>query len=63
LYIYINSITFYLIKTPPSNLRIQKVHDLCEKVWGKRTPTVLDAFAGGGSIPFNANPLREETFL
>jgi putative DNA methylase len=43
-----------LYKTPPSNLRIQKVHDLCEKVWGKRTPTVLDAFAGGGSIPFEA---------
>jgi adenine-specific DNA methylase len=30
------------------------VHDLCEKVWGTRTPTVLDAFAGGGSIPFEA---------
>lgn len=43
-----------LYKTPPSPERIKQVHDLCEKVWGKRTPTVLDAFAGGGSIPFEA---------
>lgn len=43
-----------LYKTPPSSERIKQVHDLCEKVWGKRTPTVLDAFAGGGSIPFEA---------
>ncbi|MEQ9357486.1 DUF1156 domain-containing protein [Coleofasciculus chthonoplastes] len=43
-----------LYKTPPTSERIQQVHDLCEKVWGKRTPTVLDAFAGGGSIPFEA---------
>ncbi|MDB9324761.1 DNA adenine methylase, partial [Nodularia spumigena CS-590/02] len=28
--------------------------DYCEKLWGTRTPTVLDAFAGGGSIPFEA---------
>jgi adenine-specific DNA methylase len=43
-----------LYKTPPSSVRIQKVHDYCEQVWGKRTPTILDAFAGGGSIPFEA---------
>lgn len=43
-----------LYKTPPGKFRIKKVHDLCEKVWGTRTPTVLDAFAGGGSIPFEA---------
>jgi putative DNA methylase len=43
-----------LYKTPPTSERIKQVHDLCEKVWGKRTPTVLDAFAGGGSIPFEA---------
>jgi len=43
-----------LYKTPPSPERIKQVHDLCEKVWGKRTPTVLDAFAGNGSIPFEA---------
>ena len=43
-----------LYKTPPSSTIIQKVQDYCEKVWGNRTPTVLDAFAGGGSIPFEA---------
>ncbi|GJD19911.1 hypothetical protein RIVM261_048670 [Rivularia sp. IAM M-261] len=43
-----------LYKTPPSSTRIKKVQDYCEKVWGKRAPTVLDAFAGGGSIPFEA---------
>ncbi len=43
-----------LYKTPPSPERIKQVHDLCEKTWGTRTPTVLDAFAGGGSIPFEA---------
>ena len=43
-----------LYQTPPSPERIKQVHDLCEKVWGTRTPTVLDAFAGGGSIPFEA---------
>lgn len=43
-----------LYKTPPSSVRIQKVQDYCEKVWGTRTPTILDAFAGGGSIPFEA---------
>lgn len=43
-----------LYKTPPSSERIARVQDLCEQMWGKRTPTVLDAFAGGGSIPFEA---------
>ena len=43
-----------LYKTPPGDRTIKKVHDRCEKVWGKRTPTVLDGFAGGGSIPFEA---------
>ena len=43
-----------LYKTPPSSTRIKKVQDYCEKTWGTRTPTVLDAFAGGGSIPFEA---------
>ncbi len=43
-----------LYKTPPSSTRIKKVQDYCEKLWGTRTPTVLDAFAGGGSIPFEA---------
>jgi putative DNA methylase len=43
-----------LYKTPPSPERIKQVHDLCEKTWGTREPKVLDAFAGGGSIPFEA---------
>ncbi len=43
-----------LYKTPPGSVRIQKVQDYCEQIWGTRTPTVLDAFAGGGSIPFEA---------
>ncbi len=43
-----------LYKTPPTSTRIKKVQDYCEKIWGTRTPTVLDAFAGGGSIPFEA---------
>jgi len=43
-----------LYKTPPSTERIARVQDLCKQMWGKRTPTVLDAFAGGGSIPFEA---------
>lgn len=43
-----------LYKTPPNSVQIKKVQDYCEKVWGTPTPTVLDAFAGGGSIPFEA---------
>ncbi|NJN12010.1 MAG: DUF1156 domain-containing protein [Richelia sp. RM1_1_1] len=43
-----------LYKTPPSSTRIKKVQDYCDRTWGTRTPTVLDAFAGGGSIPFEA---------
>jgi putative DNA methylase len=43
-----------LYKTPPSPDRIKQVHALCEGMWGTSTPTVLDAFAGGGSIPFEA---------
>ncbi|MGG6270847.1 DUF1156 domain-containing protein [Leptolyngbya sp. AN03gr2] len=43
-----------LYKTPPSPERIARVQELCEQQWGTKTPTVLDAFAGGGSIPFEA---------
>jgi len=43
-----------LYKTPPSSRVIEKLEDYCDKVWGKRKPVVLDAFAGGGSIPFEA---------
>ncbi|MDE5123449.1 MAG: DUF1156 domain-containing protein [Trichodesmium sp. St19_bin1] len=43
-----------LYKTPPDETRTKQVHDYCEKTWGTRTPTILDAFGGGGSIPFEA---------
>ncbi|MCY7337917.1 MAG: hypothetical protein LH613_17170 [Chamaesiphon sp.] len=43
-----------LYKTPPSQDAIEKLQILCEKTWGTRTPSILDAFAGGGSIPFEA---------
>ncbi len=43
-----------LYKTTPSDVAKEKVHALCEKTWGKTNPTILDAFAGGGSIPFEA---------
>ncbi|MDJ0579677.1 DUF1156 domain-containing protein [Crocosphaera sp.] len=42
-----------LYKTPPTEKQINRVHELCQKIWGK-TPTILDQFAGGGSIPFEA---------
>jgi adenine-specific DNA methylase/very-short-patch-repair endonuclease len=43
-----------LYKMPPSPERLAEVQRLCEEHWGTRQPTVLDAFAGGGSIPFEA---------
>lgn len=43
-----------LYKTTPSDIAKEKLHALCEKTWGKSNPTILDAFAGGGSIPFEA---------
>ena len=43
-----------LYKTTPSDTAKEKLHALCEKTWGKSNPTILDAFAGGGSIPFEA---------
>ena len=43
-----------LYKTPPTSRIIKKLEEYCDKVWGKRKPVVLDAFAGGGSIPFEA---------
>ena len=43
-----------LYKTPPSPERVKRVQELCEHMWGDKTPAVLDAFAGGGSIPFEA---------
>jgi len=43
-----------LYKTPPSPERVKRVQELCEQMWGDKTPAVLDAFAGGGSIPFES---------
>ena len=43
-----------LYKTPPTSRIIEKLEEYCDRVWGKRKPVVLDAFAGGGSIPFEA---------
>ncbi|NTU81894.1 MAG: DUF1156 domain-containing protein, partial [Chloroflexales bacterium] len=38
----------------PSEDDIVLVQDLIELRWGTREPTVLDSFAGGGSIPFES---------
>ena len=43
-----------LYKTPPTSRIIEKLEEYCDRVWGKKKPVVLDAFAGGGSIPFEA---------
>lgn len=51
-----------LYKMPPSPERIKRVHELCKQVWGDKTPSVLDAFAGGGSIPFEAVRYGLRTF-
>lgn len=51
-----------LYKTPPTEKQIERVQDLCEQVWGKRTPAILDPFAGGGSIPFEAARYGLEVF-
>jgi len=38
----------------PAPEYLQTLGDLLEHTWGKRTLSVLDPFAGGGSIPFEA---------
>ncbi len=43
-----------LYKTTPSDVAKAKLQALCKKTWGKSSPVVLDAFGGGGSIPFEA---------
>jgi putative DNA methylase len=43
-----------LYKTTPSDVAKAKLQALCKKTWGKSNPVVLDAFGGGGSIPFEA---------
>jgi adenine-specific DNA methylase len=41
-------------KVSPNAELIEEIRDLTEYAFGKRNLTVLDAFAGGGSIPFEA---------
>ncbi|MBE9221375.1 DUF1156 domain-containing protein [Cyanobacterium stanieri LEGE 03274] len=41
-----------LYKQPPTQKQIQRLQHHCQTTWGKDTPSILDAFAGGGSIPF-----------
>ena len=51
-----------LYKTPPTEKQIQRVQELCERIWGHKTPAILDQFAGGGSIPFEALRYRLNVF-
>lgn len=44
---------FRLSHQTPSQTIIEEVHDRCKHTWGD-TYQVIDAFAGGGSIPFEA---------
>jgi adenine-specific DNA methylase len=41
-----------LYRTPPSPERIKRVQELCEHMWGTKTPTVLGAFADGKNYTF-----------
>jgi putative DNA methylase len=41
-----------LYKCPPNDKQIAKMEELCQQIWGTTKPSILDAFAGGGSIPF-----------
>ena len=42
----------FTVSPSPDNLR--QLQDLLEHTWGKRRLVLLDPFAGGGSIPFEA---------
>lgn len=41
-------------KVSPSDEYLETLGDLLEHAWGSRSLTMLDPFAGGGSIPFEA---------
>lgn len=41
-------------KNLPDEKEMEKLHDLARETWGGELPTVLDATAGGGSIPFES---------
>lgn len=44
---------FRLYQQTPSQAVIEEVHERCKRIWGDNFQ-VIDAFAGGGSIPFEA---------
>ncbi len=44
---------FRLYQQTPSHPVVEEVHERCERTWGDNYQ-VIDAFAGGGSIPFEA---------
>lgn len=44
---------YRLYQKTPSHDVVSQVHDICRKTWGDDF-NVLDAFAGGGSIPFES---------
>jgi adenine-specific DNA methylase len=41
-------------KNLPDKQEREKIHNLARETWGGELPTVLDATAGGGSIPFES---------
>ncbi|MGI0480568.1 DUF1156 domain-containing protein [Geminocystis sp. CENA526] len=41
-----------LYKQPPTQKQIARLKQHCQTIWGNDTPNIMDAFAGGGSIPF-----------
>lgn len=46
----------------PTREELQTIGELLELTWGNRLPTILDPFAGGGSIPFESLRLGFTTF-
>ncbi|MFB6185621.1 MAG: hypothetical protein ABEI86_01985, partial [Halobacteriaceae archaeon] len=38
----------------PDEEKLNEIHDLVKDTWDGELPTVLDATAGGGSIPFES---------
>jgi putative DNA methylase len=46
----------------PSSEYLKTLGDLLEHTWGTRTLSVLDSFAGGGSIPFEARRYGFNTY-
>jgi len=38
----------------PNKIQLNSIREDYNKIWGTKNPTILDSFAGGGSIPFEA---------